>query len=225
MNNIDNADNNIQQTAQENAQGTIKDFDPNTQQNPEGAAGLTADTYRGVKNIQETVERGENNERKVIETLKDRMPEVTPTPPAFHQQATAHELKARLMWGEPGLTIVDVRDREVFNQAHIMGAITMPMERLLESARIGLMPTRDIYVYGSNDEETSSAANTLRQAGFRRVAELKGGIDAWTEIRGAMEGPATDESPSAGAYNLMSRLQEFAEERAKEKQMERLAKH
>jgi rhodanese-related sulfurtransferase len=154
-----------------------------------------------------------------VTAAKDKMPNVTPTPPGFHSQAAPTELKARLQWGEPGLTILDVRDHDAFNECRILGAITMPMEQLPQWANSSLAQKRDIYVYGATDEETAAAANSLREAGFDKVAELKGGLEAWRAIEGPIEGVASIQSPSAGAYNVAERLREFAEERAKEKNM------
>jgi rhodanese-related sulfurtransferase len=160
-----------------------------------------------------------DNLQDAVVEAKDRMPNVTPTPPGFHSQATAYELKSRLNWGEPGLTIVDVRDHDAFNDCRIQGAITMPMPDFLEMAKTALLPKRDIYVYGASDEETTSAANMLREAGFSRVAELKGGLNAWREINGAVEGIATNTLPSPGSTNVADRLKEFNQMKQREKQM------
>lgn len=159
-----------------------------------------------------------NLEDRIV-AAKDKLPDVTPTPPEFQTKATAYQVKSRLQWGEPGLTIVDVRDHDAFNDCRIMGAVSMPAENLLDMAGFALLPGRDIYVYGASDEETAAAANQLREAGFVRVAELKGGLKSWKEISGPLEGPASDQSPGPGAYNLGDRLREFAQVRAKEKSM------
>ncbi|PSF35407.1 rhodanese-like domain-containing protein [Aphanothece hegewaldii CCALA 016] len=138
----------------------------------------------------------------------------------FHPQATAHELKSRLNNGEPALTIIDIRSPEDFRQRRILGAITMPMENLMQSSEFSFDYNRDIYVYGASEEDTATAANYLRQAGFGRVAELKGGIDAFQEIGGSVEGIATNEdAPSPDNYNVVSRLNQFAKEKAIEKSM------
>lgn len=160
------------------------------------------------------------NVENAIKNAKDKLPNVTPTPPDLHAQATAHELKSRLNWGEPALTIVDVRDRDSFNGYRILGAISMPLNELAGWAESSLEHKRDIYVYGSSDDETASAAKILRDAGFLRVSELKGGLNAWKEIDGSVEGRDTVEPPSAGAYNVGSRLKEFAEEKAEERKMD-----
>lgn len=101
--------------------------------------------------------------------------------PQHPQKARVYDLKTRLDWGEPALTILDVRDRQQFNQEHIMGAISMPAERLSSQA-VGLEASRDIYVYGETDDETAVAAELLRQLGYGRVAELRGGLAAWKAV-------------------------------------------
>jgi rhodanese-related sulfurtransferase len=155
-----------------------------------------------------------------IVNAKDKLPDVTPTPPGFHSEATAYELKSRLEWGEPGLTILDVRNHEAFHDCRIMGAMTMPIDALPKIPENTIPKNRDIYVYGTNDEETAEAARILRSAGFQRVAELKGGLQAWGELEGSVEGTATNVSPGPGAYNLAARLKDFAQEKAREKSMQ-----
>jgi rhodanese-related sulfurtransferase len=161
----------------------------------------------------------ENNLQDAVVAAKDKMPEVTPVPPEFHSQATAYELKSRLNWGEPGLTIVDIRDHDAFNECRIMGAITLPLPDALDMAKQALLPKRDVYVYGDSDEETAAGANQLREAGFTRIAELKGGLKDWREIGGPVEGTATNTLPSEGATNVASRLKEFAKVKANEQKM------
>lgn len=165
------------------------------------------------------------NIQDLVINAKDKLPNVSPIPPNFHSQATVNELKSRLQWGEPGLTIIDVRDRTSWNECHIQGAIPMPLETLPDVAKYSVPSERDIYVYGASEEETTRAANALREAGFRRVGELKGGLNAWKEVYGALDGYAVTGRPSQGAYNVVSRMKEFAEERAKERQQDRQFPH
>jgi rhodanese-related sulfurtransferase len=90
-----------------------------------------------------------------------------------------YHLKSRLDWGEPALTIIDVRERSEFLFSHISGAINMPIPELVERVRAALELDRDIYLYSHTDEDTAVAATQLRQAGFRNVSELQGGLPAW----------------------------------------------
>jgi len=105
-----------------------------------------------------------------------------PVPPPLQAQSRVYDLKARLDWGEPALTIIDVRDRHAFNAAHISGAISMPMNELVDRALTSLELVRDIYLYGETDEETAIAASQLREAGYLKVSELRGGMSAWKAV-------------------------------------------
>lgn len=107
---------------------------------------------------------------------------IIPTPPPLRARSLVYDLKARLDWGKPALTIIDVRDRELFNDSHIMGAISMPMHQLVSRALASLSKSRDLYIYGDTDEETAEAAALLRAAGYRNVAEIRGGVAAWKAV-------------------------------------------
>ncbi|MGK7927716.1 MAG: rhodanese-like domain-containing protein [Spirulina sp.] len=111
-----------------------------------------------------------------------------PIPAPLKAQSRACDLKDRLDWGEPALTIIDIRDRDAFNTSHIMGAISLPATELVNRALTSLEPVRDIYVYGGNDEETAVAATQLREAGYENVAELIGGLAAWKAVGYPIEG-------------------------------------
>ncbi len=107
---------------------------------------------------------------------------IIPTPPPLRARSRVYDLKARLDWGDPALTIIDVRDRSEFSFSHILGAIPMPLNELVERAPSSLEITRDIYIYGDTDEETAEAAAKLRAAGYRNVSELRGGAAAWKAV-------------------------------------------
>jgi rhodanese-related sulfurtransferase len=107
---------------------------------------------------------------------------IFPTPPPLQVKSRVQDLKARLDWGEPALTILDVRDRLEFNISHITGALSMPMNELVTRALMSLELDRDLYVYGETDEETAEAASLLRQTGYLNVSELRGGVAAWKAV-------------------------------------------
>lgn len=100
----------------------------------------------------------------------------------------AHTLKSRLDWGQPSLTIIDVRDRLTFNRGHIMGAIPIPLDNLATHAKASLHKNREIFIYGQDDAQATQAVSLLLDQGFTRVAEIKGGLSAWQAIGGAVEG-------------------------------------
>jgi len=117
--------------------------------------------------------------------------ELLPQAAPFKQQSRVYDLKSRLDWGEPALTIVDARDRAAFNECHIMGAVSMPMPELVERAQTTLESGRYIYVYGETDEETAAAAEKLREAGYEAVSELTGGLAAWKAANYEVESTTT----------------------------------
>jgi rhodanese-related sulfurtransferase len=123
----------------------------------------------------------EKPEVEVISEVKEKITKVIPTPPPATPKASAQALKERLQWGEPGLTIIDARDRESFLQERITGAM------LMESVA-NVLKNREIYVYSSSDRETEQVANKLRQEGFESVSQLQGGLAGWKAIQGPTEG-------------------------------------
>lgn len=175
-----------------------------------------------IKNAQNKVSEGVDNVKEklhedvkysgdkvsdAILTAKEKIPNITPTPSKMKPQSSAHDLKSRLEWGEPAFTILDVRDRETFNNGHIMGAMPMPIDDLVETAGSSLDVNRDIYVYADSDDQTSQAANSLRQAGFNCVSELKGGLAAWKAVGGPTDGVIESQiPPGRDDYNLADRL-------------------
>ncbi|MBD2692407.1 rhodanese-like domain-containing protein [Anabaena catenula] len=140
---------------------------------------------------------------------------------SHHQQSIeaesdVHVIKSRLEWGEPAFTILDVRDRSIYNEGHIMGAMSMPIDGLADRAASSLDHKRDIYVYGINEEQTAQAAQTLRSAGFFNVSQIKGGFGAWKAIGGATEGIIEALTPpGADDYNVVSRIQNHLEHQQK----------
>lgn len=107
-------------------------------------------------------------------------------PDPLNAAASPSELKKRLDWGEPALTIIDIRSRRDFNHSHIMGAVSIPEADLMKGVS-SLEFERDIYIYGDTDEQATAAAESLRKAGYQSVAELRGGLPAWSAIKGAVE--------------------------------------
>lgn len=122
-------------------------------------------------------------EAKVISEAKEKLSKVIPTPPEATPVSSAQALKERLDWGEPALTIIDTRSREAYLEERIRGAMLM-------SDVDNLAQNREIYIYGDSNEETVTAANNLRQEGFKNVSQLQGGLAGWKAVKGPTEGRA-----------------------------------
>jgi rhodanese-related sulfurtransferase len=146
------------------------------------------------------------NLKDIIEGTQAALSKLTPTPIILTAESTAYDLKTRLEWGEPALSIVDVREHEAFNQGRITGAISMPLEQL-EQMKSTLEPKHDIYIYGESDAQSLQAAQMLRSMGFAAVAQVMGGLAAWHEAGGPTEGVEENRTPpAADAFNVVSRL-------------------
>ncbi|MCM0589270.1 MAG: rhodanese-like domain-containing protein [Gloeotrichia echinulata DVL01] len=142
----------------------------------------------------------------------NRLGGIIPSEPPVNPQSDVHVLKSRLEWGEPALTILDVSDRRTYNQGHIMGAMPMPIDELVDCAASSLEKVRDIYVYAATETQTAQAAQLLRSAGFKHVSQLQGGLTAWKAIGGQTEGIIESRiPPGLGDYNVVSRIQEHFE--------------
>jgi rhodanese-related sulfurtransferase len=114
-----------------------------------------------------------------------------PVPRPLKTQSRVYDLKKRLDWGEPALTILDVRDRSEFNLSHIRGAVPLPPNEPAERVLDKLELDRDLYIYGTTDEEAAAAAAYLREAGYQNVSEIRGGLAAWKAVGYPVEsGPA-----------------------------------
>jgi rhodanese-related sulfurtransferase len=102
-----------------------------------------------------------------------------PKPSPMKAESRVYDLKERLDWGEPALSIVDVRDRSEFNQSHITGAISIPATRLVSEAAKYFEIDRDIYLYSNTDDEASAVVEQLKAQGYTNVSVVRGGVAAW----------------------------------------------
>ena len=88
------------------------------------------------------------------------------------------ELKARLDRGDD-LFILDVREPHEFQICHINGQL-IPLGELPRRVH-ELDSAREIVAHCRSGKRSAEAVEFLRQAGFRKVWNLKGGILAWSD--------------------------------------------
>jgi len=92
------------------------------------------------------------------------------------------ELKSRLASGEPGLLVLDVRERDAYIAGHIPGAKLLPRGQLELRVNQELPdPTRRVLVYCDFGKVSTLAAATLREMGYARAVALDGGMIAWND--------------------------------------------
>ena len=82
---------------------------------------------------------------------------------------------------DKGVQIVDVRTAEEFAEGNIPNAILIDVKKddFLEQATAKLDKERPVALYCRSGRRSVQAANLLTEAGFKNVANLKGGILAW----------------------------------------------
>ncbi len=92
------------------------------------------------------------------------------------------DLAARMMAGEPGLTVVDIRSPEAFSSFHLRGAVSIPLDRLMAEAAGRVPRTGTVVLYSNGTTHAAQAWMALRQAGWTNVLVLTDGILAfWRE--------------------------------------------
>jgi glyoxylase-like metal-dependent hydrolase (beta-lactamase superfamily II)/rhodanese-related sulfurtransferase len=92
------------------------------------------------------------------------------------------ELQRCLESGKENLVVIDVRERDAFEQGHIPGAWLLPRGQLELRVNQELTdPTRRILCYCEFGRVSTLATATLRQMGFQGAVALDGGMKAWRE--------------------------------------------
>ena len=92
------------------------------------------------------------------------------------------ELLAHVKAGDKALLILDVREREAYQTAHVEGAKLLPRGQLELRVNQELPdPTRRILTCCELGQISTLAAATLRTMGFQRAVALDGGMKAWCE--------------------------------------------
>jgi rhodanese-related sulfurtransferase len=92
------------------------------------------------------------------------------------------ELKARTETESDALIVLDVRERDAYEQGHIPGARLLPRGQLELRVNQDLPdPTRRIVSCCEFGRISTLATATLREMGYQRAVALDGGMKAWRE--------------------------------------------
>ncbi len=94
------------------------------------------------------------------------------------KQVSATELKARIQ-NEENLFLLDVREPHEFQYARIENSVLIPLNQIPQ--RLGeLDQQQEIVVICHHGMRSQQAASFLVHSGFKNIANLVGGIDAWS---------------------------------------------
>jgi len=103
---------------------------------------------------------------------------VVPNEAGFYE-ITTDQLKERIEdKSDNNFIIVDIRDDASFDEAHIPGAVNIPLNEL-GYRWFSLDKSKDIIVYCFTGVTSEVACQILINAGFKDVYNMTGGIKAW----------------------------------------------
>jgi adenylyltransferase/sulfurtransferase len=97
-----------------------------------------------------------------------------------HENITPRALKSRLDAGERPV-LLDVREPWEFELARIEGSELIPMSQL-EGRFTELDPDAETVVICHHGNRSSYVTRALRRAGFEKVMNLEGGLDAYSSV-------------------------------------------
>ena len=98
------------------------------------------------------------------------------TPP--FKEARPSEIKRRLDAGER-LRIVDVRERDEYQTAHVEQAELRPMSEI-QSWWQDLPRDEELVIMCHHGSRSAQVCLALARAGYERLTNMSGGIDAWS---------------------------------------------
>lgn len=79
-------------------------------------------------------------------------------------------------------SVIDLRSAEAYGRGHIVNARNIPSDELdgrLE--KLGSLKSKPVVVVCDAGITSGKAVNTLRNAGFASVYDLKGGMNGWSQ--------------------------------------------
>ena len=95
------------------------------------------------------------------------------------QEITVEGLHSRLERGDE-LLLIDVREPDEYEQSRIEGSTLIPLQTLPERCD-SIDPNQEVVVHCKSGGRSAHAVGFLRDKGFAKVFNLRGGIKAWQE--------------------------------------------
>jgi molybdopterin/thiamine biosynthesis adenylyltransferase/rhodanese-related sulfurtransferase len=121
--------------------------------------------------------------------------------------------RARELIQEGSPAVVDVREREEWDEGHLPGAVHIPRGRL-ESRIEGAVPEKSqpVLVYCASGNRSAFAAKTLEELGYDNVVSLGGGFTDWKRNGFPFEIPQALDETKRRRYSRHLLIPEVGEE-------------
>ena len=98
------------------------------------------------------------------------------------------EQAVRYMKYEQGYILLDVGKPEEFEKGHIPGALSLPVETLVEEAPAQLGNLQQmIYVYSTDTKVSREAALRLCHLGYTNITQIEGSFEDWEAAQALLE--------------------------------------
>src|SRR3954468_121619 len=108
---------------------------------------------------------------------------ITPEPaaPAANpDEVSVQEMKRALQDKKLNIKVVDVREPDEYEIAHVKGVPLLPLS-VLQQRFTELDPNQQYYIHCKSGVRSLRALEFLREQGFKYVKSVKGGINAWAD--------------------------------------------
>ncbi|MBU6409934.1 MAG: molybdopterin-synthase adenylyltransferase MoeB [Verrucomicrobia bacterium] len=94
-------------------------------------------------------------------------------------EVTVQEMKKALENPGLGIKVIDVREPDEYEIAHVNGVPQLPMSQLRQRFT-ELDPNTQYYIHCKTGVRSMTALQFLRQQGFKYLKNVRGGIDSWS---------------------------------------------
>lgn len=108
------------------------------------------------------------------------IPDEPAEPEANPDEVTVQDMKKALDDASLNIKVIDVREPDEYEIAHVKGVPQLPLSRLNERFT-ELDPNQQYYLHCKAGGRSLKALNFLREQGFKYVKSVKGGITAWSD--------------------------------------------
>ena len=108
---------------------------------------------------------------------------ITPEPAessANPDEVTVQDMKRALTEKNAGIQVIDVREPDEYQIAHVDGVPLYPLSTL-QQRFTELDPNQQYYIHCKSGVRSLRALEFLREQGFKYVKSVKGGINAWAD--------------------------------------------
>ena len=102
------------------------------------------------------------------------------TPEANPDEVAVQAMRDALRDPKLGIRVVDVREPDEYEIAHVNGVPLFPLSTLAERFT-ELDPNQQYYLHCKSGVRSLRALEFLREQGFKHLKSVKGGISAWAD--------------------------------------------